>query len=85
MVTLNPTATVDVDDTLTGTTSTLTHINLIQPTVFTSIIYRKIFPNLECFCQCVPNLALDIQASDIPISRLGNIAMVGAKFTFIGV
>ena len=82
MVTLNPTATVDVDDTLTGTTSTLTNINLLQPTAFKLIIDRKNFPNLEFFCQSVAHPAMDIPAADIPYSRIGNIAMAGDKLTF---
>ena len=60
MPTLDPTVTVNVDDTLTGSTTGLSNINLLQPTSFKLIIDRKNFPNLEFFCQSVAHPAIDI-------------------------
>jgi len=82
MPTLDPTVTVDVDTSLTGSTTALTNINLLQPTSFKLLVDRKNFPNLEFFCQSVSHPAIDIPAADVPYSRIGNIAMVGDKLTF---
>jgi len=82
MPTLDPTVTVDVDTSLTGSTTALTNISLLQPTSFKLLVDRKNFPNLEFFCQSVSHPAIDIPAADVPYSRIGNIAMVGDKLTF---
>ena len=82
MVILNPTATVAVDDTLTGSSTSLNNVNLLQPTAFKLIVDRKTFPNLEFFCQSVAHPAMDIPAADVPYSRIGNIAMAGDKLNF---
>ena len=46
MVQLNTQISVDVDDTLTGATTGLNNINLLQPTSFKLVIDRKNFTNL---------------------------------------
>ena len=82
MVQLNTQITVDVDDTLTGATTGLNNINLLQPTSFKLVIDRKNFTNLEFFCQSVAHPAMDLPAADVPYSRIGNIAMAGDKLNF---
>ena len=82
MATLDPTVTVDVDNTLTGSTTGLNNVNLLQPTAFKLIVDRKNFPNLEFFCQSVAHPAMDLPAADVPYSRIGNIAMAGDKLNF---
>ncbi len=82
MATLDPTLTVDVDNSLTGTTTGLNNVNLLQPTAFKLIVDRKNFTNLEFFCQSVAHPAMDLPAADVPYSRIGNIAMAGDKLNF---
>lgn len=82
MATLDPTISVDVDTTLTGSTSGLNNINLLQPTSFKLIIDRKNYPNLEMFAQSVAHPAIDVQAAAVPYSRIGNVALAGDKLNF---
>jgi len=82
MPTLNPSDTVNVDSTLTGTTTGLTNINLLQPTSFKLVVERKHFTNLEFFCQSVAHPNIDVSAAIIPYSRVGNVAMAGDKLNF---
>lgn len=82
MVQLNPTVTVNVDDTLTGVTSGLNNINLLQPTSFKLIIDRKNFPNLEFFCQSVAHPAMDARAAELPYRKIGSVPFAADKLTF---
>ena len=82
MVQLNPSVTIDVDDTLTGSTSGLNNINLLQPTSFKLVIDRKNFPNLEFFCQSVAHPAMDARAAELPYKRIGSVPFAADKLTF---
>ena len=75
MATLNPNVTVAVDDTLTGTTTGLANINLLQPTSFKLVVERKNFINLEFFCQSVAHPNIDVPAAVVPYSRIGSVSM----------
>lgn len=82
MASLNPSVTVEVDDTLTDATSGLNNINLLQPTAFKLVIDRKNFPNLEFFCQSVAHPAMDATAAAVPYQRVGNVPFAADKLTF---
>lgn len=82
MVTLNPSVSVDVDTTLTGTGSTLNNLNLLQPTAFKLLIDRKNFPNLEFFCQSVALPAMSADATELQFQRVSTVPMPGDKLTF---
>ena len=82
MVQLNPSVTVNVDDTLGNATSGLNNINLLQPTSFKLLIDRKNFPNLEFFCQSVAHPAMDARAAELPYQRVANVPFAADKLTF---
>ena len=81
-MTLNPDTTVSVDENLTGVTTGLNNINLLQPTAFKLVVDRKNYANLEFFCQSVAHPAIDVSATAVPIPRLGNVSMAGDKLNF---
>lgn len=82
MPVLNTTITVDADTNLTGTSSGLNNINLLQPTSFKLVIDRKNFPNLEFFCQSVAHPAMDARAAELPFKRIGSVPFAADKLTF---
>ena len=82
MVQLNPSVTVEVDDTLSNASSGLNNINLLQPTSFKLLIDRKNFPNLEFFCQSVAHPAMDARAAELPYQRVANVPFAADKLTF---
>ena len=82
MPTLDPTSTVNVDTALTGTTTGLNNLNLLQPTAFKLIVDRKNFANLEFFCQNVSHPNISVPVAEVPYSRIGNLAIPGDKLTF---
>ncbi|MDA7701651.1 hypothetical protein N8864_04330 [Gammaproteobacteria bacterium] len=71
MATLDPTV-----------TNGFNNINLLQPTQFKLIINRKNFPNLEYFCQSIQLPSMDVQAADLPYSRLSAVPIAGDKLSF---
>lgn len=82
MSTLNPDITVAVDTSLTGSSTGLNNINLLQPTAFQLVVDRKNFPNLQFFCQSVALPAMNMAAVEVPIKRISSIPMAGDKLTF---
>ena len=82
MPTLDPTSSVNVDTALTGTTTGLNNLNLLQPTAFKLIVDRKNFANLEFFCQNVSHPNISVPVAEVPYSRIGNLAIPGDKLTF---
>lgn len=82
MSTLTPLITVNVDDTLKGTSTGLNNLNLLQPTSFKLIIDRKNFTNLEFFCQSVALPAMDVPAAELQYQRINTVPMPGDKLNF---
>lgn len=82
MVEFRPEATVDVDDTLTGSSSSINTVSLLQPTSFKLIVDRENYSNLEFFCQSVAHPSLDVPEAPLPYKNIGNIPMPGDKLIF---
>jgi hypothetical protein len=80
MVTLNPSASVDL--TLTSSASAINTTNFLQPNSFKLTIDRKNFPNLEFFCQSVLHPDMTAPAAEVSYKRIGNLPMPGDKLTF---
>tara|TARA_R110000822_G_scaffold55462_1_gene141020 strand:- start:7986 stop:8534 length:549 start_codon:yes stop_codon:yes gene_type:complete len=80
MVTLNPSASVDLS--LTNSASAINTTNFLQPNSFKLTIDRKNFPNLEFFCQSVLHPDMTSSAAEVPYQRIGNLPMPGDKLTF---
>ena len=57
-------------------------MNYLAPTSFKLIIDRRNYPNLEFFAQTIQHPGASVSATEVPIPRLGNIAMAGDKLTF---
>ena len=79
---LNTNITVDVDTSLTGTTTGLNNLNYLQPSAFKLTIDRKHFANLEFFCQTVLHPSLSVNALEVPYRNISSIAFAGDKLTF---
>lgn len=71
MPTLNPSA-----------TSGLNNVNFLQPTAFKLIIDRRNYQNLEFFAQTILHPSMNLNAAELPYSRLGSVAMPGDKLIF---
>ena len=72
----------DVTLTPTSNTSLLTTTNLLQPTSFKMVINRKMFPNLEFFCQSFTHPDVSVPASEMAYRRISSVPFAGDKFTF---
>lgn len=80
MVTLNPSANVDLN--LTNSSSALNNVNFLQPNTFRMNINRKNYPNLEMFCQSFIHPDASANPADIPYSRVTAIPMSPDKLSF---
>lgn len=58
------------------------NINLFQPTGFKLIINRKNYPNLEFFAQSVSHPGVNLNAAEVPFSRISSVPMPGDTLTF---
>jgi len=79
---LNTNITVDVDTSLTGTTTGLNNINYLQPSAFKLTIDRKHYANLEFFCQTILHPSLSVNSTELPYRNISSIAFAGDKLTF---
>lgn len=72
----------DVNLSPTSNLSSLTTTNLLQPTSFKMVINRKMFPNLEFFCQSFTHPDVSVPAAEMAYRRIASIPFAGDKFTF---
>lgn len=72
----------DVNLSPTHNLSTLTTTNFLQPTAFKMVVNRKLFPNLEFFCQSFQHPDVSVPAAELAYRRIASVPFAGDKFAY---